>query len=269
VDDLRRDGPVTGRAVGFEAAKAERQRLLAMDDGVTLRPYRPADRPAVERICALTGLRGELDELFCDRPLFVKLWLSPYLDGEPEHCIVAEQGGKVVGYLVGNVRPGFEARAVRILFPRLLTLAFRWMTGRYRSHPPSGRFVRWLLTRAWRELPKTPPHSANFHFNIDPDLMVTVIGERMIAKFEEHLEAAGVPGWHAILFSSKKKRPVSLYRRMGFQIVDRVPNTLFTGGVETVCIYKPLDIWINMARVPMRGKAGLRSDAADSDEDEE
>lgn len=251
--DIQRDVTPAPRAVGEAAAKAEKAKLLAVQDGISVRPYRPEDRPALERICSLTGLRGELDEIFCDRPLFVKFWLAPYLDGEPEHTVVAELDGKAVGYLVGNVRPHFARRSLPILFPYLVTMVFRWITGQYRHHPPSGRFVRWILTRSWRELPKTPPKSASFHFNLDPDMVSTMVGERLMAKFEEAVEAAGLPGWHAILFSSRKKRPVAMYKRMGFEIVDQVPNTLFPGGdVSTVCIYKPLTIWISMTRVPRK-----------------
>lgn len=229
--------------------------LQAVRDGIAIRPYRPADRPTVERICQQTGLRGELDSLFCDRPLFVKLWLAPYLDGEPEHSLVAEQDGQIVGYMVGSLRPGFRSRALRCLFPHLLTLVGRWLTGRYRHHPPSGRFVRWFLFRSWREIPKTPPSFAHFHFNLAPELVAILVGERLIARFEETIFLAGLGGWHAILFSSPTKRPVSIYRRMGFTIVDQKPCTLFPeGDVTALCIYKSLEDPLKMARVPMKGQ---------------
>lgn len=238
--------------------------LRAVNDGILIRPYRAGDRPIVERICQETGLRGELDSLFCDRPLFVKLWLSPYLDGEPESCLVAEQEGKVVGYLVGSIRPGFLQRAIWCLLPHLLTLIGRWLTGYYRSHPPSGRFVRWLLFRSRKEMPNTPKAFAHFHFNLDPDMVAVLVGERLIAWFEEALFMHGLDGWHAILFSSPTKRPVSIYRRMGFTIIDQKPCTLFPeGDVSTLCIYKSLTDPLKMARIPMKGHGGENPESDD------
>ncbi len=246
---------------------ADRPDLLSLQeiaDGITIRPYRREDRPTIERICQETGLRGELDTLFCDRPLFVKLWLSPYLDGEPESCQVAEQEGKVVGYLVGSVRPGFHKRALRCLLPHLLTLLGRWLTGRYRNHPPSGNFVRWLVFRSWRETPKTPNAFAHFHFNLDPDIVAILVGERLIAQFEESVFMQGLDGWHAVLFSSPSKRPVSIYKRMGFTIIDQKPCTLFPeGDVSAVCIYKSLTDPLKMVRVPMKGSGGTREGSSE------
>lgn len=243
------------------ASRPDLLSLQAVNDGVTIRPYRPEDRPMIERICQETGLRGELDTLFCDRPLFVKLWLSPYLDGEPENSLVAEQDGEIVGYMVSSIRPGFHQRALQCLFPHLLTLIGRWLTGRYRNHPPSERFVRWFLFRSWREMPQTPKAFAHFHFNVAPELVAILVGERLIARFEENLFMRGLDGWHAILFSSPTKRPVGMYKRMGFTIIDQKPCTLFPeGDVTAVCIHKSLTDPLKMARVPMKAQGNATTD---------
>ncbi|GAB4452815.1 MAG: hypothetical protein OHK0029_04450 [Armatimonadaceae bacterium] len=264
MDDLRRTSSSEDDEIDFPKSAAP-DWLNAIDDGISIRPYRPSDRRAVEAICEATGLRGELDALFCDRPLFVKLWLSPYLDGEPEHCVVAEQDGEVVGYLVGSVNPHFKQEAVRHLLPHVRTLLFRWLMGRYRHHPPSGHFVRWLVFRAWREMPRTP-HAPNFHFNTTPELLATLVGERLIAQFEQYILEAGQRGWYAVLFSSPKKRPVRMYEKMGFEILDKKPCTLFPeGDVQAVTIYKPLGEWMRMIHIPLKGKTHPRETLAQTE----
>lgn len=270
MDNLHGTSPTEGKQVENknQPAKPELPAVLRnINDGIQIREYRPEDRPTVERICELTGLRGELDTLFCDRPLFVRLWLAPYLDGEPEHCLVAVQESKVIGYLVGTAKRGFKWRAFRCLFPHLATLFFKWMTGQYRHHPPSGHFVRWVLFRSWREFPKVPENAGSFHFNLDPELVAVLVGERLIARFDDHIRNAGLDGWYAVLFSSPTKRPVRMYKKMGFEIVDKKPCTLFPeGDVSAVCIYKPITEWMKMIHIPMTGETGLRSEISENGE---
>ncbi|MDX1935356.1 MAG: hypothetical protein SFU56_22380 [Capsulimonadales bacterium] len=207
-----------------------------------IEPYRPADRKTVEEICAQTGLRGRLDRTFCDRDLFVKFWLSPYLDGQPENCLVARDAdGVICGYLVGTIGRGYPARVLRTTFPHLLTLLFRWASGRYRHHPPTGRFIRWLLTRSWRENP-TPPADlpAHFHLNLRPDVRKG-LGWELLRTFEGMIREKGFEGWYAVVFSSSGKRDVKLYRRLNFGIGDIRRCTLFSEETQFVTIYRRMD----------------------------
>ena len=187
-----------------------------------IEPYRPEDRAAVEAVCIATGLRGKLDELFCDRPLFAKLWLAPYLDGQPQNArVVRDEDGKIVGYLAAFIGPGYRRSVLRHSLPHLLTLLFRAATGRYRHHPPSLRFVRWLFLNSWRECPPTPKDTpAHFHFNILPEAR-GIAGIELYATFEKMVRAAGLPGWYAIIFSSPPHRNRDLFgRRFGLHVVE-------------------------------------------------
>ena len=66
------------------------QRLLAERD-LRARPYRPADRPAIERIVLGTGLRGRPSrDFFEDDEVILRLFLAYYLDHEPDACVVTE-----------------------------------------------------------------------------------------------------------------------------------------------------------------------------------
>jgi hypothetical protein len=73
---------------------------LATDVSFLIRPYGPADRPAVRRICEDTADRGApLAWLRQDREFVVDLVTRYYTDYEPESTWVAESDGRVIGYL--------------------------------------------------------------------------------------------------------------------------------------------------------------------------
>lgn len=223
-------------------------------------------------MCAENGLRGHLDKYFCDRELFTKLWLSPFLDGEPESSWVAERDGVVVGYLVGAIRPGFERRAVRWILPHVLRLVGRWITGRYRHHPASGRFVRWFLTRSWREVPRHEPGSSNFHFSVDQEQRGGErLGDLLMEAYFARLRSLGVARFHIHVFASSGRREVGFYRRSGFKVEDVRVSTLFAEPTCVVSLWHPVPESMGFARFRVKlpkiwvvaspGTAGLDAQA--------
>ncbi len=205
-----------------------------------VRPYQPGDFPDFERICLSTGLNGQLDQLFCDREAFVKIWLGPYLALSPDSCLTAERNGKVVGYLVGTYDDRFTLKAAVHLLPVLIRLATKWMLGQYRHHPPTGRFLHWLFFRSWREHPKIPTSSCSFHFNVDQEEGKDSMAGFLLGRaFLDGARKRGKPQWHAVVFAGGGRRPVRVYEKLGFTILDRRPCSLFEGEkVELATITK-------------------------------
>lgn len=195
---------------------------------MTVRSYQPSDRAVVEQICIRNGLRGKLEDYFSDPELFAKLWLSPFLDGEPESSWVAEHDGEVIGYLVSGIKPKFKRRAVRSLLPHLLRLLCNYMSGKYRSHPASGRFVRWMLTRSWRETPPAPAGASNFHFNVSTDNRGGKrAGDALLDAYFSALRAKGIHQFYIHVFGSAGKRDLNFYRRIGFKLTALRRCSLF------------------------------------------
>ncbi|MCA1808961.1 MAG: hypothetical protein LC725_05870 [Lentisphaerae bacterium] len=86
-----------------------------------IRQYLPGDRPAVRRISYDTADAGRpADGFFPDRELLADLLTGYYTDYEPESLWVAEEQGRVVGYLAGALDTG---RVRRIMAWRLIP---RW-----------------------------------------------------------------------------------------------------------------------------------------------
>lgn len=196
----------------------------------TVRRYQSSDFPDFKRICLSTGLNGQLDQLFCDREAFVEIWLGPYLALSPESCLTAERSGRVVGYLVGTYDDRFTLKAALRLAPVLFGLLIKWCLGRYRHHPPTGRFLKWLFFRSWREHPETPQNSCSFHFNVDQEEGRDSMAGFMLGRaFLDEARRRGKPHWHAVIFAGGGRRPVKVYEKLGFSIMDRRPCTLFEG----------------------------------------
>lgn len=212
---------------------------------VRVRPYSQSDWRAIRHLCCETGLLGKpIEPLFHDRELFADLFTRPYLESEPEWALVAEAEGRVVGYLLGAVSPGFEWHLLRSGFRTACRMLWRLFSGHYAQHAPSQRFVRWLLTVGYREQPGHPPSSAHFHWDLEQRFRGRGLAQRLWSVYEERLRDAGVARCYGCFFSCVRRRPELVYARYGFTVFDRRPTTLFASlvqePVEVVCVQRTL-----------------------------
>lgn len=210
-----------------------------------IRPYREEDRKAIRRICCNTGFLGNpVDSLFKDRDLFADLFTKPYLLYEPEWTLVAEDEGRVVGYLLGSVRRNFDLLLMQSGFQTASKMIFRLASGRYANHPRSRKFIRWLFTNGLWEQPKHPPNAAHLHFDVEKDYRGHSIARHLWEIYEEKLLSAGVKRCYGAFFSHRQRRPEVVYRRYGFRVFDRKRTTLFEpeimDPVEVVCVHREL-----------------------------
>ena len=210
-----------------------------------IRPYRPADRATIRRLCCETGFLGNpVDSIFHDRELFADLFTNPYLNEEPEWALVAEREGHIVGYLLGSVRKHFDLALMRSGFQTASKMFYRLATGRYAAHPRSRQFVHWLFTAGFWEQPKHPSNAAHLHLDLEPSARGRGIAHRLWKTYEERLCAIGVKECYGSFFSHSKRRPEMLYARYGFRDFDRRKTTLFqpeiADTVEVVCVRKEL-----------------------------
>jgi hypothetical protein len=185
-----------------------------------IRPYRPDDRTAIRAICADTGFLGQpIDPVFEDRELFADYLTSYYTDAEPEATFVCEIDGQVKGYVMGSRFPRrnarFEARALPGL---VLRGAWRYFTRPYNA--ATRRYVRWVLTRARKEVPFAPPDIPHFHFNMLPEAR-TVSGTRAIVDmFLAFLVEHGETQVYGQVVAYETRRGARMFERYGFRIID-------------------------------------------------
>lgn len=197
-----------------------------------VRPYAPADRAAVRRICADTGFMGNpIDPVFVDREVFADFFTRYYTDWEPESARVAEDEatGEVVGYLLGCRRWRRQAWVsawllVAVIVPKVL---WRILTLRYNRQ--SVRFLAWTVFRGPRQTPAAPdgPY-AHFHINLLPAWRDGGAARRLIFPYIENLAATGsVRGVYGQMQTRDDRRTPRLFERYGFRVLERRRITKF------------------------------------------
>jgi hypothetical protein len=182
-----------------------------------IRPYRPGDRAAIRAICADTGFLGQpIDPVFEDRELFADYLTSYYTDAEPEATFVCELGGEVKGYVMGSRFPRRKARYEARMAPGLvLRGAWRYFTRPYNA--ATRRYVRWVLTRARKEVPFAPPNIPHFHFNILPEARTVATTRAIVDMFLNFLSDHGETQVYGQVVAYESRRGPRMY---GFRIID-------------------------------------------------
>ncbi|MBB0246735.1 GNAT family N-acetyltransferase, partial [Streptomyces alkaliphilus] len=148
-----------------------------------VRLQRPEDLGALSDICVRTGhLGGDARELYRDHDLLPDLFLRPYVALEPDLVRVAEEDGRVLGYIVGTADSTAFFRAFRE----------RWLPTVADRHPaPVGspstpdEEMRDLLHHAERMLvPEfSALHPAHLHIDLLPEGQGRGLGRRLMEAY--------------------------------------------------------------------------------------
>jgi ribosomal protein S18 acetylase RimI-like enzyme len=205
---------------------------------VRLRPYRPEDLEAVRRICADTGFLGNpIDPIFEDRELFADYLTGYYTRFEPEALLVCEVDGKVRGYLMGCrralLKQAYQFVANFVVAGKALYRCFRRP-----YNDASRKFLRWVLMNSWREVPVTPRNTPHFHMNVLPDARSVRNTRALIRTFLDFLRSHDCRSVYGQMVTYSGRRTVSLFRRYGFRVIDRVEVTKYRslhGGRVLLC----------------------------------
>lgn len=217
-----------------------------MDEAVCIRAFVPGDRAAVRRICCETADRGEpVEHFFSDRELFADLLTRYYIDDEPRSLWVAEQPGRIVGYLTGcldsrRYRAMMTARIVpAVLLKGLVRAAF--------LHPQTWQLGVAAAQTWWRGggAPRVAldAYPAHLHVNVAPDCRGQGIGRQLMERFLAQARHAGASGVHAPV-RADNPRACRFFERIGFTELSRTPVVFPDGGAyrlhETVIYGKRL-----------------------------
>jgi len=155
----------------------------------TIRSYRPTDRGAVRRLCCQTGFLGDpIDPVYQDHELFADFLTTYYTDKEPESSFVLEIDGEIRGYLLGSRKPLWNQfysfrQNIRLFFRAL------WRYPRYDAR--SRRFIRWMITHGWREVPAAPRRTPHFHINLLPDARKMSTTRALMSAYLSYLYRSG------------------------------------------------------------------------------
>jgi GNAT superfamily N-acetyltransferase len=195
-----------------------------------IRKYLPKDRSRVEYIHFETFLIGKpIRPFVTDQKRFDKE-ISYYLDKEPESCFVAEDKGKVVGYLLGcldDKKHGeskiyfFLEGIVRLFqFPFMPSLDRRFWWGRMK--------VIFYVIFGMSEDAKfiTPKDSGHLHINLLPQARGKGVGTKLLKTFFKYAKSRGVKTMHADSWQTRLNPNKNFWIKNGFKEYCKI-KTMF------------------------------------------
>ncbi len=190
-----------------------------------IRQARPEDKSALYSICLLTAhAGGDASALYSDPDYPGQIWSVPYLEFEPEHAFVLDDGGTILGYVVGTKdTKAFEKKLDAEWWPMLVE--------KYADRKPSAEFDSKVLdyirqpSRAKASLCDDYP--AHLHINLLPSAQSGGWGRRMIEAELNSLRDAGAKGIHLGL-SLTNDRAYGFYKHIGLNEIGR-DNAIWMG----------------------------------------
>lgn len=192
-----------------------------------VRPYEAGDREAVRGICCDTGFLGQpIDPVFEDREVFADVLTAYYTDKEPESCFVVERGGEVRGYLMGSRRHR-ERRLFDLTHGPRVALKALWRCCTRPYGRESRRYLWWVMTRSWREVPEAPGGVPHFHINLLKDVRGVGETRALIDRFLEYLRGCGEESVYGQMVVFDNRRGERMFARYGFRVLNSGEVTKF------------------------------------------
>lgn len=183
---------------------------------VSIRLFKPSDRPEVRALCHRTGYMGEPATFFWrHEESFADIWTAYYTDQEPESLFVAVLDNQVVGYLSGcedsRLTPSTTKAVVRSVVRHALlfrpgTAGFLWrelVNSVYQRGTPSVEL----------DDPRWPSH---LHINLAPEARRFGVGRSLMKAWFERLAQVGSPGCHLCTWF-ENTHAIRFFEHMGFE----------------------------------------------------
>ena len=213
-----------------------------------IRSYKPSDREAVENIHFETGCLGKgMSDILTHRKEYSK-GISYYLDKEPESIFLAEEKGKVVGYLFGCLDDKKHGDSKKFLFRLILTLfKLPFMNKKDRRYWLSiiKRLIKTFLGKSGELNLKHPKNAGHIHINILEGYRKKGIGTKLLKKFFQYAKSKRVKIIHADSFEMTSKPKRKFWTKNGFKEYSKVKslywhNYLPNEEIYVVCYVKKL-----------------------------
>lgn len=224
-----------------------------MTGAFVIRPVRAEDEAVVGQIAFQTGFFGDsAARYFPAQRLFALLWVGPYFRGAGQAGCVAEQGGRVVGYVLGAPEPGLYRRALWRVISAGFWRARPTLSPLFRCLTYVGRAARFPSVHAdWAAYP------AHLHLNLLPEARGHHLGERLLRTHLAALTDAGIPGVQ-LSTTTENRAALGLYRKLGFHVVTERQTALWTPWLGR----PTTQVVLACALSPSQGMAGDRPTTA-------
>jgi hypothetical protein len=198
---------------------------MKTENSFVIRSYRASDREAVRQLCCQTGFLGEpIDPVYEDNELFADFLTTYYTDKEPESSFVLEIDGEIRGYLLGSRKP---LRNQFYAFRQNIWLFFRAVARYFRYNVRSRRFIRWMISHGWREVPAAPRRTPHFHINLQPDARKMSTTRALMSAYLSYLYRSGEKRVYGQIATFAGRRGEKMFERYGFKVMNRAEITKY------------------------------------------
>lgn len=210
-----------------------------------IRKLNPRDKEDIIDICYKTGYLGEDltgKDLFNDKILFGYLFCTYYIEYEPEHCFVAVDKNKVIGYIIGSDN---SIKQENMFKKKMLwRIAKRLMGYSLWVYPESfNSVIHFVFKVNMKPEPQNLfyEYTAHLHINILDDYQHMGIGSELIDSFENEMKKSGVNGIH-IRTTNENIKAVPFYLRHGYKVAHEEKCEIWKGeeGCKNLVFVKKL-----------------------------
>jgi ribosomal protein S18 acetylase RimI-like enzyme len=203
---------------------------------VTIRHYQSRDRSDVRAIALETADIGRpIERILSFREAAADLLTRYYTDFEPESAWVAERDGKVVGYIIGTVRPHYHERIMQWRIDP--SSVFRAIGEGALFHWSTWRLIETgiMMSQSKSDPPKAllAQYPAHLHINIRDGFRGGGVGRRLVETFSEHVGKSGLYGIHARVRGDNEKSR-KFFDKLGFNLIfeSRLIKMYYLDGTE-------------------------------------
>ena len=190
-----------------------------------IRKFQPRDRARVRELCCETGFLGNrIDPVFQDREIFADYLTAYYTDWEPQSAFVLLVNGEIRGYLLGS---RFPLRQQLYNAYNNVALFLRGMIRYPRYNGASRKFVKWILTQAWREVPQAPRRTAHFHINLLADARSVPHTRAIMDAYLQYLHEKGEKRVFGQMVVFEDRRGTKMFERYGFKVLNKMEITKY------------------------------------------
>ena len=185
--------------------------------------------------------------------MFADFLTDYYLKHEPDSAFVVIKDSVVKGYLLGSRRP-LNHRVHSLLQSVIYggKVLSRYLGYRQESR----RFIDWMVSKAWREVPAAPRTIGHFHSNLLPEVKSILVYRRLLETSFSYLHDHGVKQVHAQVVTFDGRRGLKLFERYGFKVLNQSEITKyrqFTDQTVYLCtIVKEFDEKSDLLLYPVR-----------------
>ncbi len=190
-----------------------------------IRKFQRVDRARVRELCCETGFLGNpIDPVFEDREIFADYLTAYYTDWEPESAFVLLVNGEIRGYLLGS---RFPLRQQLYNAYNNVALFLRGIIRYPRYGAASKKFVKWILTQAWREVPQAPRRTAHFHINLLADARSVAHTRGIMDAYLQYLHENGEKRVFGQMVVFEDRRGTRMFERYGFKVLNKMEITKY------------------------------------------